>query len=99
MSAVPEPLKLNDLRDQRKNRRLAKFLWTALGFALLPLSSGGKFFEVSRHQFQVAKLTKPLRILQLSDFHFNIYLKRKYVKRWFDAATQENVDIILLSGN
>ncbi len=72
---------------------------TALGIPLMLVSKRGRGFELSHHRLRLSNLRSPLRLIQLSDLHFNIYLAKENVKAWFDTACQQNADLIVITGD
>ncbi|MDX2007372.1 MAG: metallophosphoesterase [Meiothermus sp.] len=85
------------------NRR--RFLSAAglTGLAVVGASSlavaGAYRFEVTKHQRTLAKLTQPIRVLQLSDLHFGPYIHADSVKVWVGAALEQHPDLILITGD
>lgn len=88
-----------ELRDKRKHKLFRRIMGTLMGICLMPFSKRGGQFELITHKLELDKLTEPLKILQLSDLHTNWYSSRKNITGWFDAASHEQVDLILITGD
>lgn len=72
------------------------------GFALGMTGYGWastRHFVVSRHRMGLRGLSKPLRIVQLSDLHFGRFYGLKEVKDWVRSALQQQPDVIVLTGD
>ncbi len=88
-------------------RRLSRrtFLKLLGGGSLLGLTAGfGIYldsyrFEVAYHQHRLAKLTKPLKLAQLSDLHFGRWIAERSLTRWVDATLAQKPDIIVITGD
>jgi hypothetical protein len=73
---------------------------TLAGLAALPAISQQTFaFGLSRYRRPLPGLTKPLRLVQLSDLHFGPYIGAGLVKAWVDAALSQSPDLIVLTGD
>lgn len=93
----------------RLNRR--SFLrWIASGATLVAggAAGGGTVyagfssahqFGVSRHTLKLLRLEKPVRVAQLSDFHYGSDHGLSEVMNWINAAILEKPDLILLTGD
>ncbi len=55
--------------------------------------------EVTRHRLNVASLTRPLRVAQLSDLHYGPYLHAGSVRGWVRQAQAEEADLVVLTGD
>ena len=56
-------------------------------------------FSLNRQGLQLAKLTTPLRVAQLSDLHFGRWIGTRSIRSWVDACLAENPDLILITGD
>lgn len=88
---------------QRLSRRT--FLKLLGGGGLLGFTAGLSVyldsyrFEVTYHQHRLAKLTKPLKLAQLSDLHFGRWIGERSLKKWVDATLEQSPDIIVITGD
>ncbi|MCA9836124.1 MAG: metallophosphoesterase [Trueperaceae bacterium] len=96
---MPKVLSLTELKDDDNFPVLKRVFFTLLGLPLMLFSKRGGDFELSHYRLELAKLKQPLRLLQLSDLHFNVYLSQEKVKDWFDVATAQAVDLIVITGD
>ncbi|MEF2280239.1 metallophosphoesterase [Deinococcus sp. YIM 134068] len=56
-------------------------------------------FEVNRYQVGLPRLRAPLRAVQLSDLHHGVYIRRRSVRAWVDAALALRPDVVLVTGD
>lgn len=56
-------------------------------------------WETTRHSLAVPGLRQPLRVVQLSDLHYGLYLRQDSVSAWVDAALAARPDLIVLTGD
>jgi len=73
-------------------------------FALLGGVAGLAFgniyrFRVRQERVPLPGLTAPVRVLQLSDFHYGTFIGARTVARWVTAALAERPDLIVITGD
>lgn len=79
--------------------------WTAGTIALLMVVVfvyGNKhYYHKHRQQLtiQSAKVTKPLRLVMVSDLHLGYHNRRNELHRWVDLINREKPDLILIAGD
>jgi predicted MPP superfamily phosphohydrolase len=56
-------------------------------------------FVITRHKLALPGLDAPLRIAQLSDLHYGVFLFEDAVSAWVDATLGERPDLIVLTGD
>ena len=56
-------------------------------------------FEVNHHRFVLKDLESPLRIVQLSDLHFGLYVGERRLEAWVEAALAATPDLIVITGD
>ena len=56
-------------------------------------------FQVVRHTSSLSGLTRPLRVVQLSDFHYGNWIGHGTVRRWIKAAMAQQADLIVITGD
>lgn len=56
-------------------------------------------FEVNRHPAELPGLTRPLRLVLLTDLHYGPYIRAASVRHWVDAALRERPDLIVVAGD
>lgn len=56
-------------------------------------------FEVSRYKRGLEHLTKPLKVVQLTDLHFGRWIGEKQVEEWVDATLAEAPDLVVITGD
>lgn len=96
---MSEVLSLAELKDNDRFPLVGRVLWSLLGFPLLLFSKRGRNFELTQHQLSLKKLRASVKIVQLSDLHFSLYLAKPNVAAWFDLASQQDADLILITGD
>ena len=79
--------------------------WTAAGIVLLltALFAYGNIHYRHKYREEVqlrsAKLTKPIRLVLLSDLHLGYHNRRKEFARWVDLINEEHPDAVLIAGD
>jgi uncharacterized protein len=72
---------------------------TLLG-GLTSLAFGNIYrFRVRQERALLPGLRSPLRVLQLSDFHYGTFIGPRMVGRWVDAALAQEPDLIVITGD
>ncbi|MHA0035952.1 metallophosphoesterase [Deinococcus sp. PESE-13] len=59
----------------------------------------GYRFGVTHERWNLAVLTRPVRLALLTDLHYGLYIGAGSVRRWVDATLAERPDLILLGGD
>lgn len=74
----------------------------ALG-GLAALSAAGMLgayqFDVVRHRVPLSGLKTPLRVVQLTDLHYGLFVRRASVQAWVDATLAQQPDLIVITGD
>ena len=79
--------------------------WTASGIVLclFALFLYGNLHYRHKHREEVqlrsAKLTKPVRLVLMSDLHLGYHNRRKEFARWVDMINNEHPDMVLVAGD
>ena len=76
-------------------RAVLTLAWGALGLAFGNIYR----FRVRREPAVLPGLTRPLRLLQLSDFHYGTFIGARSVARWVDAALAAAPELIVITGD
>lgn len=71
------------------------------GAALLSGRVAGNVYhvQVTRHKLSLPHLKAPLRIAQLSDFHYGPYIHAASVRAWVAQTQAQRADLIVLTGD
>jgi uncharacterized protein len=78
---------------------LPRAVLTLLG-GLTSLAFGNIYrFRVQQERALLPGLRSPLRVLQLSDFHYGTFIGPRMVGRWVDAALAQSPDLIVITGD
>ncbi|ULH16696.1 metallophosphoesterase [Deinococcus sp. KNUC1210] len=75
---------------------------SALGifWGTLSLGLGNVYrFRVQQERAALPGLKRPLRAVQMSDFHYGTWIGPVTVRRWVDAALAQQPDVILITGD
>ena len=56
-------------------------------------------FRVVYQRSPLPGLTRPLRVVQLSDLHYGNWIGRGSVRRWVSAAMEQQADLIVVTGD
>ncbi|WP_052195458.1 metallophosphoesterase [Deinococcus radiopugnans] len=80
-------------------RRAALTGLLALGAARAASLSGADRAVVVRHTAGLPGLTRPLRVAQLTDLHYGLYIGAEQVRAWVDATLTERPDLIVITGD
>lgn len=84
----------------RRNMLRAGLFVGTIGSGLGVAGVAGVYrFELTRHTSPLRGLTKPIRVLQLSDLHYGPYIHAASVGAWVDTAMQQQADLILITGD
>lgn len=92
---------LEELRDRKKPaaKTFKKFYTKYLGKLIKALLPPKQKLELSHYNLEFEKLKAPLTVLQLSDLHVNSYVSHETISSWFDLASQQEVDLIVITGD
>ncbi len=72
----------------------------ALVWGLFGLAFGNIYrFRVQPEKTALPGLKAPIRVLQLSDFHYGTFIGPRMVGRWVDAALSQQADVIVITGD
>lgn len=63
------------------------------------MASQTYLFRVSRFRRSLSGLGKPVRVVQLSDFHYGPWIHAESVRAWVRAAQLEKPDLIVITGD
>lgn len=86
------------LRLMRSSRVLGTLGWSILTLGTLGVANAYRFV-ISKHQLSVPGLSRPVRIVQLSDLHYGLFVGRATVARWVDAVLKQEPDLIVITGD
>jgi uncharacterized protein len=56
-------------------------------------------FRVQQERATLKGLQSPLKVVQLSDFHYGTFIGARSVARWVDAALAQSPDLIVITGD
>ena len=70
-----------------------------LSLSILGLFLNARLPKVNSHQLTLQKLTQPLRLVQLSDLHFNGLKTQAWTEKLVQEVNQLNPDYILFTGD
>ncbi len=90
--------------QNRSTRR--RFLWGSMSgafagasaYAYMRLWESG-WIEVNRHQVQMAKTSRPIRLLHLSDLHASRAVSLGYIQRALSVGLETKPDVICITGD
>ena len=55
--------------------------------------------QVSRYRVPLRGLTRPLRVVQMSDLHTGLYIHEETLERWVTLANAQRPDLIVITGD
>ncbi len=76
-------------------RALLTLLWGLVGLAYGNIYR----FRVQRNHAALPGLKAPLKVVQLSDFHYGTFIGSRSVARWVDAALAQSPDLMVITGD
>lgn len=79
-------------------RVLSALGWGVFTFGTLGVANTYRF-TTTRHGLALPGLTRPVRIVHLSDLHYGLFVGRGTVRRWVDAVRREQPDLIAITGD
>ncbi len=79
-------------------RALRAAAWLPLPISLASWANVYRFV-ISEHSLPLPGLTAPVRVAQLSDLHYGLFIGRASVRRWVDAALAVRADLIVITGD
>ncbi|MBZ9711918.1 metallophosphoesterase [Deinococcus multiflagellatus] len=56
-------------------------------------------FVINRQQVALPGLTRPVRVAQLSDLHYGLFVGHRSVRRWVSAVLETQPDVIVITGD
>lgn len=98
------------LLDSSSRPRLTRREVLRRGLAVVGIATGGLLglgvlsaqtfrFGISRYRRSLEGLTRPLRLVQLTDLHYGPYVRADLVRAWVQAALEQQPDLIVLTGD
>ena len=79
-------------------RALRAAAWLPLSLSLAGWANSYRFVT-SVHRLPLPGLRAPVRVVQLSDLHYGLFIGRASVRRWVDAALEARGDLIVVTGD
>ncbi|GAA4021564.1 metallophosphoesterase [Deinococcus rubellus] len=76
-------------------RSLLSLVGGTLGFSYI----NAYRYRVLNQKFALNGLTRPLRVVQLSDLHYGNWIGRGSVRRWVASAMEQQADLIVITGD
>ena len=56
-------------------------------------------FDINHYRHEMPGLKRSLKLAQLSDLHYGLFIKQEHVRHWVEATLLEAPDLILLTGD
>ncbi|AZI41576.1 metallophosphoesterase [Deinococcus psychrotolerans] len=79
----------------RLARSLLSVFGTTLGFSYV----NAYRYRTSQQRFELGGLTRPLKVVLLSDLHYGNWIGRGSVRRWVRSAMEQRADLIVITGD
>ena len=76
-------------------RSLLSLVGGTLGFSYI----NAYRYRILTQRFELAGLTRPLRVVQLSDLHYGNWIGRGSIRRWVRSAMEQQADLIVITGD
>lgn len=73
--------------------------WNPINLTRRALRTGADRAVVVRHPVEMPGLTQPLRVAQLTDLHYGLYIEAEQVRNWVDLTLAERPDLIVITGD